>query len=748
MKQLASAVVALLLAAAAAGAAIPDPVRTESGLLSGVPGTSADVRVFKGIPFAAPPVGLLRWRPPQPASRWEGVRKADAFGPRCMQGGGGAQQQPISEDCLYLNVWTAAAAAGDRRPVIVWSYGGAFTGGAGSLPQYDGEALARKGVVFVTYNYRLGPFGFFSHPELTKESGRNASGNYGLMDLIAALQWVQKNIAAFGGDPGNVTIMGESAGGALVHAAVASPQGKGLFRRAISQSAPVRIERMLTLAQAETAGREAAAKAGAASLAELRARPAAEIQKGVAGGRPMVDGWYLPADASVMIAEGRHNNVDVLLGSNKDEGTFAFFGLANTTAQQFTEQARQRFVASADSFLKLYPTGSDEQTRTSILAAFRDEVAWNMRRWAAQAATGKRRAYLYYFTHAPPAAAGQPNRGASHTAEIPYAFNIPGPLWTDVDRRLADTMSSYWVNFARKGDPNGPGLPEWPEFEPRRTERLQVLGPTVTTGPALDPARVALFDMVAVPRVTRLDGTDIHWTEQGTGSKAVIFVHGWTCDDSSWSGQVPVISRDYRVITLDLPGHGRSGMPAGKFSMELFARAVDAVRAAAGINEAVLVGNSMGTPVIRKYALMYPNRVAGLVLVDGLVQIAEPGAAATPLLTVSAPAREKMVRGMFSKVTAPAIQQHILKMMLGAPEPTAAGAMEATMDRSQWNNTPVKAPTLAVYAGVRPLATADNVKRLYPNSEYHQIPDTGHFLMMEKPEEFNRLLTAFLVRVR
>ena len=218
---LVTATVVLSLAATAA-AALPDPVKTDAGLVSGVAATTDAVRVFKGIPFAAPPVGPLRWRPPQPPAKWEGVRKADQFGARCMQGGGGGGRQggpppqPISEDCLYLNVWTPAGAASDRLPVIVWSYGGAFTGGSGSLPQYDGEQLARKGVVFVTYNYRLGPFGFFAHPELSKESGHRASGNYGMMDLVAALQWVQTNIAAFGGDPGRVTLMGESAGGALI----------------------------------------------------------------------------------------------------------------------------------------------------------------------------------------------------------------------------------------------------------------------------------------------------------------------------------------------------------------------------------------------------------------------------------------------------------------------------------------------------------------------------------------------------
>jgi sigma-B regulation protein RsbQ len=275
--------------------------------------------------------------------------------------------------------------------------------------------------------------------------------------------------------------------------------------------------------------------------------------------------------------------------------------------------------------------------------------------------------------------------------------------------------------------------------------------------PPLDAARVTAFDAAqTAPRVSavKVDGADIHWTSRGTGAQTVIFVHGWTCDESSWREQVPAISQRYRVITLDLPGHGQSGMPAsGMFSMELFARAVEGVRVAAGVDKVVLVGHSMGTPVIRKYALMYPTRVAGMVLVDGLVQIADAagtgrGGAPPAIRTMTGPARENMVRGMFSSITSPELQQHILKMMMSAPEATASGAMAATQDRSQWSNEPIKVPVLAVYAGARPLGSESGVKTLYPMAEYHQIPDTGHFLMMEKPAEFNRLLTGFLARIR
>src|SRR5436305_266686 len=293
-------VAAILFAASAASAAITEPVKLDSGMASGAAGNDAAVRVFKGIPFAAPPVGPLRWKAPQPPMRWDGVKTALAFGPRCMQGGGGGRAgapppPPTAEDCLYINVWTAASSSSAKLPVMIWSYGGAFTGGAGSLPGYDGEALAKKGVVFVTYNYRLGPFGFFAHPELTKESGHNASGNYGVMDLHAALKWVHNNIAAFGGDPGRVTLAGESAGAALESVLVGSKEAKGLYHRVIAESASwsgVRMEKMQTLADAEAAGKANAEKIGATSVAELRAKPAGEIMK-MAPGRPIVDGWYV-----------------------------------------------------------------------------------------------------------------------------------------------------------------------------------------------------------------------------------------------------------------------------------------------------------------------------------------------------------------------------------------------------------------------------------------------------------------------
>ncbi len=469
----------VLASALAATAAIPDPVKLDSGLVSGTSGVSGEVRVFKGIPFAAPPVGPLRWKAPQPVARWEGVRKADQFSSRCMQ----AQQagaQPVSEDCLYLNVWTGAASSSERRPVMVWTYGGGFTGGAGSEPRYDGEELARKGAIIVTLNYRLGPFGFLAHPELSKESGHNASGNYGMMDFIATLKWVQKNIAAFGGDPRNVTIMGESAGANMVGATVGSPEAKGLFVRAIAESGAymgMTMGHTAPLAPAEAAG----AKAG--TLAELRAKSADEIQKSVRANNLVIDGWIIPEDLNVRFAQGRQNDVDILIGSNRDEGTFFQRG---TTAVDFIKQANTTYGDQAAQFLKLYPAGSDAEATASSLAAFRDEVAWNMQLWAKMTAKRGRKAYVYYFTQEPPVAAGQVSRGATHVAEIAYVFHNASKLWTDADEKISQQMSNAWIAFATKGMP-------WP---PDAGKPYMVFGPAPTAGQAPDSAKLAFFDSV------------------------------------------------------------------------------------------------------------------------------------------------------------------------------------------------------------------------------------------------------------
>jgi para-nitrobenzyl esterase len=445
-------------------AAINDPVRVEQGQLSGIPGSDPSIRVYKGIPFAAPPVGDLRWRAPKPAADWPGVRKADQFSATCMQTPypeGSlyhSDPQPVSEDCLYLNIWTGAKAASDKRPVMVWIHGGAFTRGSGSTPMYDGENLAKKGVVVVTINYRLGAFGFFAHPELSQESEHQTShytsGDYGILDEIAALQWVQKNIAAFGGDPKRVTIFGESAGSWAVNVLVASPLAKGLFQRAIGESG-ANFNKMAALADLEKNG----ARAG--TIKDLRAKSAEDVMK-MGGFSVNVDGWLLPTDVITIFEKGQQNDVPILIGSNADEGTA--FMPAKITLTGFQSTAQQRFPGRSDQFLKVYPATTDEEAWTASAHLMRDTTfGLQMRTWARmQTKTGKSPAYLYYFSHIPPGPSSA-HYGAYHASEIAYVFGT-GRNWDDADRKLSDAMSSYWVNFATSGNPNGKGLPDWQKY--------------------------------------------------------------------------------------------------------------------------------------------------------------------------------------------------------------------------------------------------------------------------------------------
>ena len=490
---------ACLTAATSVSAAIPAEVTIDTGTLAGTTGASPEIRVFKGIPYAAPPLGANRWTAPTPPAKWSGVRPATEYAARCTQGApvgpNAAAAPPTSEDCLYLNVWTTADSANDRRPVMVWLYGGGFFGGAGSEPRYAGDGLARKGAVVVTLNYRLGALGFFAHPELSAESQPKVSGNYGMLDAVVALRWVQRNIAAFGGDPGNVTVFGESAGANLTAALVASPATAGLFHRAIAQSGGfmgLGMARTGTLARAEEAGAKALTDVGIASIADARAKPAAEVFAALRGGGLAVDGYLIPEDLSLTFAHGRQNAVDLLVGSNKDEGTF--FQRPGLTAEQFTSSAKQRFGVLAERFLKLFPAGDDGQASASYLASFSDEAAWAMRKFADLQAKKGRETYLYYFTRVPPTLPDRPSRGATHVAEIPYMFdNLAPPVpWTETDRRLADVMSSYWVNFARSGDPNGPGLPAWPAYRDAASGKAQVLGDTVATEATTVPAAATL----------------------------------------------------------------------------------------------------------------------------------------------------------------------------------------------------------------------------------------------------------------
>jgi para-nitrobenzyl esterase len=519
-------------------ALVPEQVRVDAGVVEGVIGTvHPTVRIFKGIPFAAPPLGENRWRAPQPVARWEGVFKADAFGSSCVANGGtggrgrgrgGAapapaapapppRQPPASEDCLTLNVWTGASADSDRRPVMLWIYGGGFTGGSGGLQWYDGEDLAVKGPVIVTFNYRLGGFGFFAHPELAREAGHTGSGNYGMMDAIAALQWIQRNIRAFGGDPDNVTIAGESAGAIMVGALVGSPEARGLFHRAIAESGAwmgLQMGRMTPAQQAQENGARALETAGIASIAELRATSLAELPN-LPGNGLVIDGYLIPEDLSLTFARGAQNDVDVLAGSNKDESSFFGGGrggrggrggagggdaAAGSAAEGYASRARARYGDLADTYLKVYPATTDAEVAAMQALVINDEINWNMRQFAEAQSKKGRKGYAYFFTRVP-LRNGEPQpNGATHTAEISYVFNHPysnGPLeWNDVDRRLADQMSSYWVNFMTTGDPNGPGLPAWPQYTNMSRDRVMVLGDAVQPEAAAPAEKLAFFNAV------------------------------------------------------------------------------------------------------------------------------------------------------------------------------------------------------------------------------------------------------------
>lgn len=452
-----------LLLSAAAGAQLPSPVATPWGQLAGE--TLDGLTVFRGVPYAAAPVGANRWREPQALPAWAGVRPAQQFAPRCVQRGFavGAGQALTSEDCLYLNLWTPAQTPEQKLPVLVWVHGGGFFAGSGSDAQYDGAALARKGAVVVTLNYRLGAFGFFAHPALGAESVSGSSGNYGILDIIAALRWLQASVAAFGGDPANITVMGESAGGQAVATLLVSPLAEGLFQRAILQSGGwMGWGGMAALPRRATVEADTVAKAGTATTADaLRALDTAEVFARFSGSGLIVDGHVLPDDSSRLLAAGRQQAVDVLAGSNRDEAVF--FGPGIQQADAFRSWAEQRFGALAPRFLALYPAGSDAEANASWLRAYTNELAWQLRQLGRYQRAQGQRAWLYHFTRVPP---GQEARGSTHVAELPYMFNhaTANPAWTDADRQLADQMSSYWVNFARSGDPNGPGLPAWPAF--------------------------------------------------------------------------------------------------------------------------------------------------------------------------------------------------------------------------------------------------------------------------------------------
>jgi para-nitrobenzyl esterase len=497
----------------------PKSVPIEGGLLA-VPGAGpAGVRSFKGIPYAQPPIGALRWRPPQPVSPWSGVRSAEAFGPNSMQGVVFDDIDPhaagVSEDCLYLNVWTPSLEMDAPAAVMVWIHGGGFVVGSGAEPRYDGTNLAAKGIVVVTVNHRLNALGFLAHPELTKESPVHASGNYGMLDLVAALGWVTHNIRAFGGDPGRITVAGESAGSEAVSALMASPLARGLFHRAIGESGamfPTPSRAPVRLADAEAAGLTFAKKAKARSLAELRSLSAEEVLAAAPGlgFRPIVDGHFLPRSPAAIFAEGAQNDVPLMAGWNKDEGFNFTLLQGENRDSSYPVLVRGLFANRSEEALRHYPSGSAELDKASARALGGDLTIIHST-WAwleAQRQTGRAPLYRFRFERAPLTPEGWfelgpgETAGAFHAGEILYVFNtldaFPWRITAD-DQKIADLTGAYWLNFVRSGDPNGPDLPVWPAY--RRDDRpVMAIDAPPQARPEADRARQEfLADCCASP---------------------------------------------------------------------------------------------------------------------------------------------------------------------------------------------------------------------------------------------------------
>ncbi len=475
-------------------------VKTENGVLEGV--NESGIKTFKGVPFAASPVGEFRWREPQPVENWSGVRKADKFGPRAMQlnvfGDMNFRSDGMSEDCLYLNVWTPAKSGNEKLPVLVYFYGGGYMAGDGSEPRYDGESLARRGIVTVTVNYRLGIFGFLSYPELTKESPHRASGNYGLLDQSAALQWIQENITAFGGDPKKITIAGESAGSFSVSALMASPLSRKIIAGAIGESGSLLGGPTASLQEAEKAGHDFGKSINKNSLTELRAMPAEELLKTTAktgfGTFPVcVDGYFFPKPPLEIYEKGEQAHVPLLVGWNSQEMVYQMIlGPAKPTLENYKKAVEKLYGDKSAEALAVYDASNDEEAEQAATNLASDRfIGYSTWKWSdVQSKTGDKPVYRYLYARPRPemrsemgnATAGlaggvikdssankapkmPPAKGAVHSAEIEYALgNLPTNRvydWQPEDYKVSEVMESFFANFIKTGNPNGLGVPEW-----------------------------------------------------------------------------------------------------------------------------------------------------------------------------------------------------------------------------------------------------------------------------------------------
>lgn len=519
---IAAAIVGMAAGARRAPAQGP-PVRVTGGLVAGAAAPDG-LREFRGIPFAAPPVGDLRWRPPAPVRPWRGVRDATRFAARCMQlpiyGDMVFRSPGVSEDCLYLNVWAPPAPAGARLPVLLYFYGGGFQAGDASELRYDGASLARRGIVVVTANYRLSVFGFLALPALTAESPHHASGDYGLLDQVAALSWVRDNIAAFGGDPGRITIGGESAGSISVSALMASPLSRGLIAGAIGESgalirptfAPV------PLVDGEAVGERFAGAVGAASLAGLRALPAESLLAATA--RPTywqfpitVDGYFLPDFVERIFARGDAARVPLLLGWNSQESSWRdLLDGAPPTPEAWSAVLRRRFGARAGDAERVFPGRTPDEVRESgTLLAGAQFTAFSTWKWAELARAGRSPVYRYLFTRPrPPMKAPwspPPEPGAVHSAEIEYALGNLATngvyAWSDADDSVSSVMERYFANFVKSGNPNGPGLPAWPALAPGDPARIMVIDAHSGAQAAPHEDAFRFLDTIYFPDTTR-----------------------------------------------------------------------------------------------------------------------------------------------------------------------------------------------------------------------------------------------------
>jgi para-nitrobenzyl esterase len=492
-----------ILAATSCSTLPPGQVKVEGGWIQGT--VEEDLTVYKGIPFAAPPVGDLRWRAPQFVRKWTDIKQTTQFVPAPIQGGNPPSGK--SEDCLYLNIWTPAKSSRERIPVLVWIHGGGFSFGSTSDPVYTGEMLAKKGVVLVSIAYRVGQLGFLAHPDLSAESSNQVSGNYGLLDMIAGLMWIQKNIAAFGGDPNQVTIFGESAGGIAVSMLCASPLAKGLFHGAISQSGgsfgPPRPttypgENLKLLKMAENEGLAYAEKAGISSIAGLRKIEADSLPGGWGMGSawPIIDGCVIPDDQHKLYEAGEYNDVPVLIGYNSDEG--ASFTRERTPGA-YIAGVKNRYGKFADTLLKAYPAGENNIPKTARDLARDAAFGWHTWCWARlQSRTGGSKVYYYYFDQHPDYPADSPlhGYGSPHGQDIAYVFmhiDASNPQISASDLEISEAMSTYWTNFAKYGDPNGKGVPEWPAFS-EADPAVMYFGPTPHIGPVPSAESLEVLD--------------------------------------------------------------------------------------------------------------------------------------------------------------------------------------------------------------------------------------------------------------